>query len=98
MKNLTFNKFINERKKFLEENSKKDHVVLIGKNNILISAPHGVSQVRLGKYKVHEIGSLATALYLQNQTSCFLIAKTRNNNDDSKYKIYYRFSWACCSP
>lgn len=85
MKNLTFNKFVNERKTFLEENSKKDHVVLIGKNNILISAPHGVSQVRLGKYKVHEIGSLSTALYLQNQTGCFLIAKTRNNNDDANF-------------
>ena len=85
MKDLTYNKFINERKIFLEENSKKDHVVLLGENNILISAPHGVSQVRLGKYKVHEIGSLSTALYLQNQTGCFMIAKTRNNNDDANF-------------
>lgn len=85
MKNLTFNKFVNERKIFLEENLKKDHVTIFGKNNILISAPHGVSQVRLEKYKVHEIGSLATALYLQKQTNCFLIAKTKNNNDDANF-------------
>lgn len=63
-----------------------DHVILSGgNNNILISCPHGVSQIRLGKYKVSEIGALATSLYLQEKLDCFLIAKTKNNNDDANF-------------
>jgi hypothetical protein len=85
MGKLTFNKFIKIRKDFLEENKTKDHIVLNGCNNVLISAPHGVYQVRLGKSKVHEIGSLATALWLQQQTGCYLIAKTKCNNDDANF-------------
>ena len=82
---LTFDKLHNDRKSFIKNNNSFDHVVINGKNNILLSAPHGVRQVRLGKLKGREIGSLATALYLQNQTNCFLIAKTRNNNDDANF-------------
>ena len=77
---LTFDKLHNDRKSFIKNNNSFDHVVLKGANNILISAPHGVSQIRLGKYKGREIGSLATALYLHKQTGCYLIAKTKNNN------------------
>ena len=69
----------------MNQNKEKDHVVLKGKNNVLISAPHGVSQVRLGKYKYSEIGSLTTALYLFENSNCFLIAKTQNNNDDANF-------------
>lgn len=92
MKNLTFNKFIKLRTNFLNENKNKDHIIINGKNNILISAPHGVCQVRLGKFKAQEIGSLSTALFLKESTDCFFIAKTKCNNDDvnfddkSKYK------------
>ena len=67
-----------ERKNFLEVNKSKDNVLINGNNNILLSAPHGVSQVRLGKPKHSEIGSLTTALFLQKYSNCFLIArKTR---------------------
>ena len=59
--------------------------MLVGNRDILISAPHGVSQVRLGKYKHCEIGSLTTAAYLQNETKCHLIAKTKNNSDDANF-------------
>ena len=76
MKNLTFNKFVTTRKNFLIKNKNADHVIIKGNNNILISAPHGVPQIRLGKLKFQEIGSLSSALYLQEQTNCFLIAKT----------------------
>lgn len=31
------------------------------------------------------MGSLATALYLQKETNSFLIAKTKNNNDDANF-------------
>ena len=82
---MYFNKVHTERKNFIASNRLKDHVIISGKNNVLISAPHGVSQVRLGKYKSAEIGSLALALYLQQKTNSFLIAKTKNNNDDANF-------------
>ena len=82
---ISFDKLHNKRKSFLKDNATQDHFVIAGTNNILISAPHGVSQVRLGKYKVSEIGSLSTALYLKENTKCSLIAKTKNNNDDANF-------------
>lgn len=85
IKNLTFKKFHSDRKIFLQANKNNDHGVVEGKNNILISAPHGVSQIRLGKLKVAEIGSLATSLFLAKNTNSFLIAKTKNNNDDANF-------------
>ena len=85
MKRFDFNKLHNNRKVFINNNKDEDHKVIIGSNNILISAPHGVSQVRLGKLKNKEIGSLATALYLREKTNSFLIAKTKNNNDDANF-------------
>ena len=81
----TFNQLHNERISFLEVNKNKDNFVINGHNNILLSAPHGVSQVRLGKPKHSEIGSLTTALFLQKHTDCFLIAKTKNNCDDANF-------------
>jgi hypothetical protein len=44
-----------------------------------------VYQVRLGKSKAHEIGSLATVLWLKEKTNCYLIAKTKCNNDDANF-------------
>lgn len=82
---MNFNSLQTYRRSFLEENKEHDHVVVHGKNNILLSAPHGVSQVRLGKYKFSEIGSLTTALHLQRSTNSYLIAKTKNNNDDANF-------------
>lgn len=74
-----------QRINFLERNKEKDNCILEGKGNILLSAPHGVGQVRLGKYKVAEIGSLTTALQMQNKLSFPLIAKTKNNFDDANF-------------
>lgn len=85
MKKLTFTNFKQLRRKFLNENSKRDHVVIEGNGPVLLSAPHGVSQLRLGKNKVPEIGSLSTALYLQQCSDCFLIAKTKCNDDDANF-------------
>ena len=82
---VTFEKLHNDRRKFLVSYSGTDHIVIKGQNNVLISAPHGVSQVRLGKHKVAEIGSITTALYLKNNSNCYLIAKTTNNNDDANF-------------
>ena len=82
---MKFNTLHNNRKNFLDRNKSEDHVVVTGNNKILISAPHGVSQVRLGKFKMSEIGALSTALYLQKETNSYLIAKTQNNNDDANF-------------
>lgn len=85
MEEFNFNEFNKIRKLFLSRNKENDHTVLLGSNNILISAPHGVRQMRLGKPKLPETGSIATALYLQNKTNSFLIAKTKFNNDDANF-------------
>ena len=82
---FSFKSLHENRKWFIRANKNNDHVVLLGSNNILISAPHGVSQIRLGKLKVAEIGALATALQIKNSTDCFFIAKTANNNDDANF-------------
>lgn len=85
MKNINFDTLHNLRRSFMKENEAIDHKVVEGDNHILISAPHGVSQIRLGKLKFKEIGSLATALYLSEKTGSYLIAKTQNNNDDANF-------------
>ncbi len=87
MKDFSFEKLHNDRKQLIKDNENNDHVIIPGNNNIMISSPHGVSQVRLGRLKYKEIGSLATALYLHRQTGCHFIAKTRNNNDDANFDL-----------
>ena len=85
MERVSFGKIHNRRKAFLKENDKIDHVVIYGRKGVLLSAPHGVNHVRLGKEKYREVGSLATALELQRRTDCFLIAKTQNSGDDANF-------------
>ena len=87
MKRFDFEKLHENRRNFIKSNEKLDHKFITGKTKVLLSAPHGVSQVRLGKLKFKEIGSLATALYLQEKTNAHLIAKTRNNDDDANFDI-----------
>ena len=85
MKSITFNSFHQKRKSFLSKFKNHDHAVCVGDGGVLVSAPHGVSQVRLGMPKKSEIGSLATAIYLHENNGCHLIAKTMNNNDDANF-------------
>lgn len=85
MDKISFGKVHNSRKKFLKEHAEKDHQIIEGKKSVLLSAPHGVNHVRLGKEKYREVGSLATALLLQKETDCFLIAKTKNSGDDANF-------------
>ena len=82
---INFTRLHKDRIDFVKNNQNDDHVILNGDNKVLISAPHGVNQVRLGKLKYKEIGSLAVALYLRNNTNSFLIAKTKNNYDDANF-------------
>lgn len=82
---LSFYGLLEKRQKFFRDNGNKDHVVLNGTNSVLLSAPHGVYQVRLGKLKHNEPGSATLALWLQNITNSFLIVKTQNNGDDANF-------------
>lgn len=86
MKNkFSFNKFHWNRKLFIQTNKDLDHKLIKENSCVLLSSPHGVTQVRLGTPKFSEIGSLATALYLHNTTKSCFIAKTKNNNDDANF-------------
>lgn len=83
----SFKKIHNERMVLLNKNGNKDHICFGGNRRVVVSAPHGVNQVRLGKTKYKEIGSLATALYLYKKTNCYFIAKTKNNFDDANFDL-----------
>ena len=82
---MEYRKLNQARKQFLKENKEESYVLLNGEIPVLISAPHGVSQNRLGRYKCAEPLSLTTALYLQRQKQTYLLAKTNNNFDDANY-------------
>ena len=73
------------RKAFMQANEHRDHAIIEGHNDILFSVPHAVNQVRLGKLKYKEIGSMAVAMYLAEKTGGYLIAKTKNNSDDANF-------------
>ncbi len=82
--NFKFAELTNTRKEILKNNS-DDHVYFQTNSSILISAPHGVSQVRLGKLKVAEIGTIPIATAVANQMKTNLIIKTKNNDDDANF-------------
>ena len=82
---FSYNKFINNRKAFLKENKDKDFVYINSKSRVLISAPHGVPQTRLGVPKYQELGSIAFALELHSKLNTKFIAKTKNNFDDANF-------------
>lgn len=63
------------------------HVIQNSDSCVLISAPHGVLQTRLGKSKVAEIGSARLALYLSQYHNTNLIIKTCNLFDDANYDV-----------
>ncbi len=85
LKDFNFSDFVKRRKRFLKENSEKSFVIVEGQIPLIISSPHGVSQVRLGQPKYAEPGSLSLALELQKRTNAHLIAKTKNCNDDANF-------------
>ena len=83
---MDYRKLHHDRKKFLRENKRKSFAVIEGENKVILSAPHGVVQTRLGRAKVSEQGSLASVIYLQKKTKSYLIAKTRNYFDDANFE------------
>lgn len=91
MVKFTYYKFKEIRKVILREND-RDYISEIGENRVIISAPHGVTQRRLGRLKVAELGTIPVAKIVANETKSNLIVKTRNLNDDANfdYKSKYR--------
>lgn len=81
---FSYDEFHNIRKNMLKENT-SDHVYFQTNSSVLISAPHGVSQLRLGKLKPAEIGTIQTACIFAKETNSNFIAKTKNNNDDANF-------------
>ncbi len=85
---MTYTSIRDQRRSFMEEYKKEDHIVLPGNNKVVLSAPHGVSQVRLGRHKGKEIGSVNMVLAVQQLTHSFAILKTCNNHDDANFDEY----------
>lgn len=82
--NFSFDEFHLIRKNMLKENT-CDHVYFQTNSSVLISAPHGVSQLRLGRLKSAEIGTISTAVIMANATNSNVIIKTKNNDDDANF-------------
>lgn len=84
MKDFTFSQFKKIRKDILSAKH-YDFVSYSGENNVIISAPHGVSQLRLGKLKCAEIGTIPVAVLVAQNTKSNLILKTQNLYDDANF-------------
>ena len=85
MEKLNLNRVKSIRRRVLEKFKDQDSVYFEGRNNILLSAPHGVAQTRLGKHKVAELGTIPTGWILAEKTKCHLVIKTQNNFDDANF-------------
>lgn len=86
---ITKSEFEKINKKFDEYNEKniESFKYIKGKEKIILSAPHSVSQIRNGKIKGKDIATGTIAISLQKSLNCYCIYKTRNNNDDANYDI-----------
>ena len=86
MKNKSFAVLHNNRKAFYKLHDTNDHTTIINnESGVMLSCPHGVSQVRNGIKKVAEIGAGALTLELQSLTKANAIFKTKNNFDDANF-------------
>jgi hypothetical protein len=84
---IEFNNYAKKCKKFLRENRKKNFVALAGQGRVMLSVPHCVKQVRLGKVQEAETGTLALALALRDKTGAPIIAKTACFADDANFEL-----------
>ena len=78
--NIIENYFINE-----EEKDAKGYKIIPGKNAIILTAPHSVSQIREGKEKIGEYRTGLIVQLLGKLTDCHIGFKTRKLNDDANY-------------
>lgn len=82
-----FNEELYSKEKSRLENQEKSFKVIKGKIPIIVSAPHSIKQLRKGKVKGAEYQTGAIVSILAEETKCFAIYKTYNNQDDANYDI-----------
>ena len=82
-----FNDELYSKEKIRLRNKEKSFRVINGKIPIIVSAPHTVRQLRKGKIKGAEYQTGAIVNILVEETGCFAIYKTYNNQDDANYDI-----------
>ncbi len=92
-KEFDFKGYLKRRKRFIASNKKKSFVILDGEGKIMLSVPHAVRQVRLGKGKYAEPNTLALALAVREKVNVPIIAKTACFNDDANFDLLcpYRY-------
>ncbi len=86
---IEFKAFRNCSKPYLNNSKYESGYVYISNPDsfILLSAPHGVKQTRLGKSKFSEIGSARLAITLSQLNNTNLIIKTKHMFDDANFDI-----------
>lgn len=87
MKNLSLQQF-NDAAMFFYEltNIKNESFIIENPNsNVLISAPHAIRQMRLGKIKLAEPKTVNYAVILNKLTDCNIIIKAANTNNDANF-------------
>jgi len=94
MKNtVTFEEFVKLKKSLLhlKEGEQEYHTIESENSRVLVSAPHGVGQVRLGKKKFAEPSTIGIALALNNKTGCNTIIKVANEHNDANFDMVSKF-------
>ncbi len=82
-----FKGFNKARKKFLSDNKKQSFVILEGSGTFMLSIPHAVKQVRLGREKNAEPNTLALALAVRKKVDVPMIVKTACLDDDANFDL-----------
>lgn len=82
---MNYKRYMSNYKKVIKKHENDEVIYLQGDKNILISVPHGVYQIRLGRAKRPERSTVPFALELHKRTKAHLIIKNKCNNDDANF-------------
>ena len=84
---ITNNLIHSLEKPFLNQEftSEQSFEIELGTLPIILSAPHSVSQIRLGNYKKGEYRTGVIVKLLHQLTGCYSIYKTKNVGDDANF-------------
>ncbi|MFR1565456.1 MAG: hypothetical protein ACLSUT_03345 [Christensenellales bacterium] len=74
-----------EYERFFSAEHSESFVLLPGAGSVMLSAPHSVTQTRLGKIKIAEKMTGVLALLVRDATGCPVIFKTKNAGDDAGF-------------
>lgn len=84
---MSFIEKANKYEQSLNVESEKSFVLEDGKDFVMISAPHCVTQTRMGRLKQAEPQTGAIALLLREELNCPIIYKTSNIGDDANFDL-----------